>query len=104
MIYNRLVPEGYDKYHGGMKMMYVIKTVYEATEKNDNFKGETQTWYSGRKETNLSRDTFPTQGQVDEFGYKNLSGAMRGLKAAQETADWCNARGFWKVSVSLVRA
>lgn len=82
--------------------MFIIKKHYEATENNPNFAGEVKDYYEGRAGELLSSGEFPSKWQIEEYGYKTLAGAKRGLAKAQELTEWETSRGFWKVSVSIV--
>lgn len=83
--------------------MYIIKTHYEATEKNRNFAGDIQDWYTGKGGWVMGdKNVFPSDWQIEHGGYPTLAGAKRGLKAAQNSAEWEMQQGFWKVSVELV--
>ena len=84
--------------------MYIIKQHYEATKANHNFAGEIHDWYSGREGKSLSaRDEFPTTYFIQTYGYKTFAAARRGLKAAQELADWETAKGYWIVTVEILK-
>ena len=83
--------------------MYVIKIHYTATEANPNFVGDEQDWYEGKGSVVLGdKNKFPNDWEVKEYGYKTRSGAMRGLKAAQERAELETKYGFWIATASLV--
>lgn len=83
--------------------MYIIKKHYEATAKNTNFAGEVQDWYSGKGGAHIGRkNEYPCKGEVNEWGYKNLAGAKRALRAAQELAASETAHGSWNVTVELL--
>lgn len=82
--------------------MFIIKWHYEATENNPNFPGEIKDYYMGKAGEILSCNKLPAKGEIEEYGYKTMGQAKRGLAKAQEAAKWENERGFWKVSVSLV--
>lgn len=85
--------------------MYIIKTHYEATEKNPNFAGEVHDWYSGKGgEILAGRDQYPTAYSIREHGYKTLAAARRGLKAAQDAAKWETGYGYWVVTPEIVEA
>lgn len=85
-------------------MRYIIKKHYEATSSNPNFKGAVKDYFSGTKGHSIGRENeYPTAWEISEWGYKTFPAAKRGLKAAQELCDWENAKGFWKVSVTLLR-
>lgn len=85
-------------------MKYVIKKHYEATETNLNFKGEIRDYFEGRGGELLASDCFPTEGQVEAFGYCTLAGAKMALRKAQELAEWETSHGHWTVTASLVQA
>ena len=82
--------------------MFIIKKHYEATENNPNYAGEIKDYYEGRAGEVLSSGEFPNKWLIEEYGYKTLSGARRGLASAKELAEWETSHGFWNVSVSLV--
>lgn len=83
--------------------MYIIKTHYEATEKNTNFAGDIHDWYSGKGGFIIgSKNVFPSEHQIECCGYSTLAAAKRGLKAAQETAEWETKNGWWRVAAELV--
>lgn len=82
--------------------MFIIKKHYEATENNTNFAGEVKDYYYGKSGELQSIGEFPGEWQIENYGYKTLAAAKRGLAAAQALADWETSRGFWKVSASLV--
>ncbi|MBQ9167940.1 MAG: hypothetical protein IJX67_05985 [Oscillospiraceae bacterium] len=82
--------------------MFIIKKHYEATEYNPNFAGEVKDYYEGKAGHILSSNTFPVKWEIENYGYKTLAAAKRGLKKARELADWETAKGFWNVSVELV--
>lgn len=84
--------------------MYIIKQHYEATEANKNFAGKITDYYTGKGGTIFSENKLPYKTAVDWYGYKTLAAAKRGLKAAQESAEWETACGYWIVSVSLIEA
>ena len=84
--------------------MYILKKHYEATETNQNFAGEKFDHYSGRAESMLSDNGYPSEQMINEYGYKTLSGAKRGLKSAQELCKWENELGHWHVTVELIEA
>lgn len=81
---------------------YVIKKHYEATDANTNFKGEVHDYYEGKAEALLSEDKFPAAWLIEAHSYTTLSGAKRGLKKAQELAEWETNKGWWKVTAELV--
>lgn len=82
--------------------MYVIKIHYTATEANPTFVGE-HDWYEGKGSVVIGdRNEFPSDWEVNAYGYKTHAGAMRGLKAAQERAEWETKYGFWIATASLV--
>lgn len=82
--------------------MFIVHKHYEATENNPNFAGETRDYYEGKGGELLSSCEFPSKWQIEEYGYKALAGAKRGLAKAQELADWETSSGYWNVTASLV--
>ena len=84
--------------------MYIIKIHYEATKDNPNFAGEIHDWYTGKGGEHLSaKDEFPTTYFIQNYGYKTLAAARRGLKAAKELADWETKKGYWIVTVEIIK-
>jgi hypothetical protein len=86
--------------------MYIIKKHYEATETNENFKGETQTWYCGKQGSDCRVDgnegTNYLETFVKYYGYATKAGATKALKSAKELAEWETRKGYWKVTAELV--
>lgn len=67
---------------------YIIKKHYEATEDNNEFKGQVHDYYEGKAETLIGgEDKFPASWEIDTYAYTTLQGAKRGLKKAQELAE-----------------
>ena len=83
--------------------MYIIKYHYEATEKNTNFAGDIHDAYTGKGGNVLSIRRFPNECQIEFFGYPTLAGAKRGLRCAQENAEWETKNGWWNVTAELVK-
>lgn len=84
--------------------MYIIKKHYEATESNQNFAGQVHEWCCGKGgELIAAQDTFPTAYTINEYGYKTLTSAKRGLAAAKRLADWESSHGHWIISVEIVK-
>lgn len=82
--------------------MFIIKTHYEATETNENFKGKITNYYSGKRGRLLSENELPAKWLINEYGYSTLHGAKRGLKTASDLAEWETNEGHWNVSVELI--
>ena len=86
--------------------MYIIKKHYEATETNENFKGETQTWYCGKCGADCRVDgnehTNYLRCFLDHYAYSTKAGATKALKSAKELAEWETKAGHWKVTAELV--
>lgn len=83
--------------------MYIIKKHYEATETNLNHAGVIIDYYEGRGGHILSKNQLPSQWEAQEYGYKTLASAKRGLRAVQELCDSEAAWGHWRVSAELVQ-
>ena len=82
---------------------YIIKKHYEATEKNTNFAGEVKDYYQGKAGHTIGfHNNFPTNWEIETFGYVTLAAAKRGLKAAIEYANWETGMGYWNVTATLV--
>ena len=82
--------------------MFIIKKHYEATENNPNFAGEVKDYYEGKSGHTLGHNDFPRDWEINSYGYKTYAAAMRGLKAAIESADWETKQGYWNVTAELV--
>lgn len=81
---------------------YIIKNHYEATEANTNFAGDIHDWYTGVGGTIIgNKNKFPSEWEIENYGYKTFAAAKRGLKAAQETAEFETKYGFWNVTVEM---
>lgn len=80
--------------------MYIIKKHYEATDSNPNFAGEVKDYYEGKSGHQLIQPLV--RWEIEEYGYKTIAAAARGLKAVQGLCDWETSKGFWKVSAELV--
>ena len=81
--------------------MYIIHRHYEATEANNNFRGQTQDWYCGKSGQSFGHE-IPSAYWLKEFGYKTKASATRGLKAYLEYDESENKYGFWTVKSELV--
>lgn len=82
--------------------MYIIKKHYEATENNPNFAGVIKDYYEGKAGHLIGSNGFPTDWEINEYGYKTLSAAKRGLKKVVELANWETEKGYWTVTAELV--
>jgi hypothetical protein len=82
--------------------MYIIKKHYEATENNPNFAGVIKDYYEGKAGHLIGSNGFTTDWEINEYGYKTLSAAKRGLKKAVELANWETEKGYWTVTAELV--
>lgn len=84
--------------------MYIIKKHYEATDSNHNFAGEVKDYYEGKAGHLLSHhNQFPTRWEIEEYGYKTLAAAKKGLKSVLELCEWETAKGFWTVTAELIQ-
>lgn len=84
--------------------MYIIKTHYEATEQNHNFAGAIKDFYIGKGGFIIgSENKFPSEYQIEHCGYSTLAAAKKGLKSAQECAEWETRNGWWIVTAELVK-
>lgn len=92
---------------------YIIKTHYIPTEKNSNQKvANEHFWYSGKGGQNMNTESpygqmynnkiDDSQYMLNEYAYKRLCDAKRGLKSRQELDEWETEYGFWKVSSEIV--
>lgn len=79
---------------------YIIKKDYQATEKNTNYAGEHKVYYRGKNEMTVCLECAY---DVKTYGYTTKAALARGLKKAQELADWeMNNGGFWDITISYV--
>lgn len=85
---------------------FVIKTTYQATSSNENFKGETQIWYSGVKHNTCRMDGNEVPNYLNTFikyyGYTTKAAATRALNCRKDLADWEMLTGHWNVTTNLV--
>ena len=79
---------------------YVIKLVCEATDKNDNFKGETQVYYKAKYATEKNADNLKLFAK--HYGYSTKAAAAKGLEREKRIAKRESEKGFWKDSVELL--
>ena len=79
---------------------FIIKVVCKATEKNENFKGETQVYYTAKNST--IRNEAYIRFLAKECGYKTKAAALQGLKKENELAKWENGVGYWNTSCELI--
>lgn len=79
---------------------YLVKATYTATEKNPNFKGETQTWFCGKENHSIKDDT-PARYFVDFYGYSRKQDALRNYHMRPENK---NTDVFWDKNVEVVEA
>lgn len=84
-------------------MRYIIKKHYEATESNENFKGEIFDYYLGINNSLLSENEMPAEWKIEKYGFTTLAGAKAGMRHAQSLADWEVVGGNWNVTVELIQ-
>jgi hypothetical protein len=87
--------------------MYIIKKHYEATETNENFKGEKQVWYCGKQGADCRADTNEGTNYLKSFikyhGYATKAGATKAFNSAKDLAEWETKAGHWAVSCELIK-
>ena len=85
---------------------FVIVKYYEATDSNQNFKGEKQIWYCGKQGADCRVDgnegTNYLNAFINCYGYSTKSGAKKAFNCSKELAEWETKAGHWKVSVELI--
>lgn len=79
---------------------FVIKVTCEATENNNNFKGETRTYYKAKNSTVENPDHLKYFAK--EYGYTTKAAAAMGLKREIDLAEWETANGYWKDTCELL--
>lgn len=84
---------------------YFIKTTYNATATNPNFKGHTQVYYKGRSiSPKEEKDFLPylSYHLGNGHGYTTKAAVSRALKAYNDLAEFEMAQGFWVVNNEIV--
>lgn len=85
--------------------MFIIKVVETATKTNENFEGQSQTWYIGKQERRLSQDSLPAKWLIDRYGFKTKAAASKKVKGLKEVYDWFeNQYHSWTHSIEIVEA
>lgn len=79
---------------------YVIKVVCEASDKNENFKGEIQVYYKAKNSVEKNADNLKWFAKW--YGYSSKSAAINGLKKEMRLAKWESEKGYWKDSCELL--
>lgn len=79
---------------------FVIKVTCEATENNNNFKGETQIYYKAKNSSIQNPDYLKFFAK--EYGYTTKAAALKGFKRELDLAEWETAKGFWKDTCELL--
>lgn len=83
--------------------MYIIRKHYEATEINPNFAGVVRDYYEGKGGHLLSQhDQSPSNWEIQEYGYRTLAAAKRGLRIVKELCESEEKYGHWKVSAEII--
>lgn len=83
--------------------MYIIKTHYEPTEKNTNRAGDIHDWYSGKGGSHIGgAGKFPSDWEIEHYGFTSLAGAKKALREAQNAATWETRNGWWNVTAELI--
>lgn len=83
--------------------MYIIKIHYVATDVNPNFRGEVHDWYEGKGTTPLTKNELPPEWMINEYGYKTLASAKKGLQVAERCCENENKYGFWTSTAELIQ-
>lgn len=88
---------------------FIIKVNSEATEKNDNFKGQKHQYFYGKQETEVSDFNHysnhigtPIPWMVKEYGFSTKASASKAMKARNELDEWETKHGFWNTHSELV--
>jgi hypothetical protein len=79
---------------------FVVKVICEATENNENFKGETRIYYKAKNASTQNPDHLKFFAK--EYGYATKAAAIKGFKRELDLAEWETANGFWKDTCELL--
>lgn len=77
---------------------FLVKTTYTATEKNNNFAGEVQVWFTGKGEKHF-KETDEELFKIyitDKYGYNRKCDVKRSPALKSESSE------FWNVCSEIV--
>lgn len=82
--------------------MFVIKIRCEATKENTDFKDVVNYFYYGKDEKLVSKNKYPADWLVGEYGYKRYKDAERKAKKMLETD--IDDKYLWTKSYEIIEA
>ena len=82
--------------------MFIIKIRCEATKENTDFEGIVNNYYYGKDEKLVSKNKYPADWLVNEYGYKRYKDAERKAKKMLETD--IDDKDLWIKSYKVIEA
>lgn len=82
--------------------MFIIKIRCEATKENTDFEGIVNNYYYGKDEKLVSKNKYPADWLVKEYGYKRHKDAERKAKKMLETD--IDDKYLWIKSYKIIEA
>lgn len=82
--------------------MFIIKIRCEATKENTDFEGIVNNYYYGKDEKLVSKNKYPADWLVNEYGYKRYKDAERKAKKMLETD--IDDKYLWIKSYKVIEA
>lgn len=82
--------------------MFIIKIRCEATKENTDFEGIVNNYYYGKDEKLVSKNKYPADWFVKEYGYRRYKDAERKAKKMLETD--IDDKYLWIKSYKIIEA
>lgn len=83
-------------------MKYIIKKHCEATELCCIAVGRIQDYYYGTPKYHISRDFFPTEIEVDLYGFDTEQEATEAMQKRMSRVEFEKGNGMWDIEYSVV--
>lgn len=84
-------------------MKYIIKKHCVATELCTIAIGRIQDYYYGKPKYHISRDFFPTEEQVDLYGFDTYEDASDAMSKRLPRVEYEKGDGMWDIEYSILQ-